>query len=144
MFLPIIKILCFSSGPWKKKNLTEYGIVTQCMAPVRQPNDQYLTNCLLKINAKVIFFFLCTIRSFASCVLMHITLQLGGLNSMLSVERTPAFTVISKVPTIILGMDVSHGSPGQSDVPSIAAVIYSLFTLYYIFVRLLFDLCAFF
>lgn len=69
MFLPIIKILCFSSGPWKKKNLTEYGIVTQCMAPVRQPNDQYLTNCLLKINAKVIFFlslyqsficFLCT------------------------------------------------------------------------------------
>jgi hypothetical protein len=41
---------------------------------------------------------------------------------MLSVERTPAFTVISKVPTIILGMDVSHGSPGQSDVPSIAAV----------------------
>jgi hypothetical protein len=30
--------------------------------------------------------------------------------------------VISKVPTIILGMDVSHGSPGQSDVPSIAAV----------------------
>lgn len=52
------------------------------------------------------------------------TLQLGGLNSVLSVERTPAFTVISKVPTIILGMDVSHGSPGQSDHPSIAAVIY--------------------
>ncbi|KAG5379282.1 hypothetical protein IGI04_027124 [Brassica rapa subsp. trilocularis] len=93
---------CDIYGPWKKKNLTEYGIVTQCMAPVRQPNDQYLTNCLLKINAK-----------------------LGGLNSLLSVERTPAFTVISKVPTIILGMDVSHGSPGQSDVPSIAAVVSS-------------------
>lgn len=89
-------------GPWKKKNLTEFGIVTQCMAPTRQPNDQYLTNLLLKINAK-----------------------LGGLNSMLSVERTPAFTVISKVPTVILGMDVSHGSPGQSDVPSIAAVVSS-------------------
>lgn len=59
---------------------------------------------------------------------------------MLSVERTPAFTVISKVPTIILGMDVSHGSPGQSDVPSIAAVIYSLFTIYYIFVCFL--ICA--
>nr|VDD08311.1 unnamed protein product [Brassica oleracea] len=93
---------CDIYGPWKKKNLTEYGIVTQCMAPVRQPNDQYLTNCLLKINAK-----------------------LGGLNSLLSVERTPAFTVVSKVPTIILGMDVSHGSPGQSDVPSIAAVVSS-------------------
>ncbi|CAN8247031.1 unnamed protein product [Cochlearia groenlandica] len=93
---------CDLYGPWKKKNLTEYGIVTQCMAPIRQPNDQYITNCLLKINAK-----------------------LGGLNSLLSVERTPAFTVISKVPTIILGMDVSHGSPGQSDVPSVAAVVSS-------------------
>uniref|UniRef100_A0A1J3FU44 Protein argonaute 4 n=1 Tax=Noccaea caerulescens TaxID=107243 RepID=A0A1J3FU44_NOCCA len=89
-------------GPWKKKCLTEFGIVNQCMAPTRQPNDQYLTNLLLKINAK-----------------------LGGLNSLLSVERTPAFTAISKVPTIILGMDVSHGSPGQSDIPSIAAVVSS-------------------
>ncbi|KAH1106045.1 hypothetical protein J1N35_009813 [Gossypium stocksii] len=67
-------------GPWKKKNLSEFGIVTQCMAPIRV-NDQYLTNLLLKINAKV--------------------------------------------PTIILGMDVSHGSPGQSDIPSIAAVVSS-------------------
>ena len=39
-------------GPWKKKNLADFGIVTQCMAPTRV-NDQYLTNCLLKINAKV-------------------------------------------------------------------------------------------
>ncbi|PSR95426.1 Protein argonaute like [Actinidia chinensis var. chinensis] len=30
-----------------------------------------------------------------------------------------------KVPTIIIGMDVSHGSPGQSDIPSIAAVVSS-------------------
>lgn len=51
---------------------------------------------------------------------------------MLSVERTPAFTVISKVPTIILGMDVSHGSPGQSDVPSIAAVRCLLYCILYI------------
>lgn len=48
--------------------------------------------------------------------------QLGGLNSMLTVEHAPAIPMVSKVPTIILGMDVSHGSPGQSDVPSIAAV----------------------
>lgn len=39
-------------GPWKKKCLAEYGIVTQCIAPMRV-NDQYLTNVLLKINAKV-------------------------------------------------------------------------------------------
>lgn len=100
------------------------------MAPTRQPNDQYLTNLLLKINAKVIypFFFFSVFYRWFICLLYAISitcsLQLGGLNSVLSVERTPAFTVISKVPTIILGMDVSHGSPGQSDIPSIAAVIF--------------------
>ncbi|XVF46380.1 hypothetical protein PTKIN_Ptkin03bG0022300 [Pterospermum kingtungense] len=88
-------------GPWKRKNLAEFGIVNQCMAPTRV-NDQYLTNLLLKINAK-----------------------LGGLNSMLSIEQTPSIPIVSKAPTMILGMDVSHGSPGQSDVPSIAAVVSS-------------------
>ncbi|KAJ8421144.1 hypothetical protein Cgig2_007605 [Carnegiea gigantea] len=48
-------------------------------------------------------------------------LFLGGLNSMLAVEHSPSIPLVSKVPTIILGMDVSHGSPGHSDVPSIAA-----------------------
>ncbi|KAF3454052.1 hypothetical protein FNV43_RR04499 [Rhamnella rubrinervis] len=88
-------------GPWKRKNLSEFGIVTQCIAPTRV-NDQYLTNVLLKINAK-----------------------LGGLNSLLAIEHSPSVPVVSKVPTIILGMDVSHGSPGQSDIPSIAAVVSS-------------------
>ncbi|KAJ0083479.1 hypothetical protein Patl1_30201 [Pistacia atlantica] len=88
-------------GPWKRKNLAEFGIVTQCIAPMRV-NDQYLTNVLLKINAK-----------------------LGGLNSMLAVEHSPSIPIVSKAPTIILGMDVSHGSPGQSDIPSIAAVVSS-------------------
>jgi hypothetical protein len=50
--------------------------------------------------------------------------QLGGMNSLLQIETSPAIPLVSKVPTIILGMDVSHGSPGQSDVPSIAAVSY--------------------
>lgn len=88
-------------GPWKRKNLAEFGIVTQCIAPTRV-NDQYLTNVLLKINAK-----------------------LGGLNSMLAIEHSPSIPLVSKVPTIIIGMDVSHGSPGQFDVPSIAAVVSS-------------------
>lgn len=88
-------------GPWKKKNLAEFGIVTQCIAPQRV-NDQYLTNVLLKINAK-----------------------LGGLNSLLGVEISPSIPIVSKAPTLILGMDVSHGSPGQTDIPSIAAVVSS-------------------
>nr|CAD1829069.1 unnamed protein product [Ananas comosus var. bracteatus] len=92
---------CDVYGPWKRKCLAEFGIVTQCIAPTRV-NDQYLTNVLLKINAK-----------------------LGGINSLLHVEHTPAIPLVSKMPTIILGMDVSHGQPGQSDVPSIAAVVSS-------------------
>nr|GMD40226.1 protein argonaute 4A-like [Ipomoea batatas] len=88
-------------GPWKKRNLTELGVITQCIAPTRV-NDQYLTNVLLKINAK-----------------------LGGMNSLLAVEYTPSIPMVSKVPTLIIGMDVSHGSPGRADVPSIAAVVSS-------------------
>nr|XP_018674223.1 PREDICTED: protein argonaute 4B-like [Musa acuminata subsp. malaccensis]XP_018674224.1 PREDICTED: protein argonaute 4B-like [Musa acuminata subsp. malaccensis] len=88
-------------GPWKRKCLAEFGIVTQCIAPTRV-NDQYLTNVLLKINAK-----------------------LGGINSFLNIERSQAIPLVSNTPTIILGMDVSHGSPGQSDIPSIAAVVSS-------------------
>lgn len=41
---------------------------------------------------------------------------------MLAAEISPSLPVVSKSPTLILGMDVSHGSPGMSDVPSIAAV----------------------
>ncbi|GFP87837.1 protein argonaute 4a [Phtheirospermum japonicum] len=91
-------------GPWKRRNLSEFGIVTQCIAPSRV-NDQYLTNVLLKINAK--------------------EKQLGGLNSLLTIEHSPSIPLVSQVPTLIVGMDVSHGSPGRSDVPSVAAVVSS-------------------
>ncbi|CAN0923207.1 Protein argonaute 4 [Linum grandiflorum] len=92
---------CDIYGPWKRKCLADFGIFTQCLAP-QKVNDQYLTNLLLKINAK-----------------------LGGLNSLLAVEHIPSIPIVSKIPTMILGMDVSHGSPGQFDVPSIAAVVSS-------------------
>lgn len=92
---------CEVYGPWKRKCLAEFGIVTQCLAPQRV-NDQYLLNLLLKINAK-----------------------LGGINSLLQIEASPSIPLVSKTPTIILGMDVSHGQPGQSDRPSIAAVVSS-------------------
>lgn len=88
-------------GPWKRKCLAECGIVTQCISSQRI-NDQYLHNILLKINAK-----------------------LGGVNSLLAPELARSIPLVSSVPTIIFGMDVSHGSPGQSDMPSIAAVVSS-------------------
>ncbi|CAN1232704.1 Protein argonaute 16 [Linum perenne] len=90
-------------GPWKKKCLSDFGIVTQCISPPRVIKDQYLTNVLLKINSK-----------------------LGGINSMLAIEHSRSIPLITHTPTMILGMDVSHGSPGRSDVPSVAAVVGSL------------------
>ncbi|XP_057510346.1 protein argonaute 16-like [Actinidia eriantha] len=86
-------------GPWKKKSLSEFGIATQCISPTKI-NDQYLTNVLLKINSK-----------------------LGGTNSLLAIEQSSRIPMIKDTPTMILGMDVSHGSPGRSDIPSIAAVV---------------------
>ncbi|XP_020555003.1 protein argonaute 16 isoform X2 [Sesamum indicum] len=86
-------------GPWKKKCLSNLGIVTQCISPSKI-NDQYLTNVLLKINSK-----------------------LGGINSLLAIEHSRRIPLITDKPTMILGMDVSHGSPGRSDIPSIAAVV---------------------
>ncbi|KAF6159421.1 hypothetical protein GIB67_032192 [Kingdonia uniflora] len=50
--------------------------------------------------------------------------KLGGLNSMLTTEHGLNILVISKAPVMMLGMDVSHGFPGQADMPSISKVIY--------------------
>ncbi|CAL4957156.1 unnamed protein product [Urochloa decumbens] len=90
---------CSIYGPWKRACLADFGIVTQCLGPPpKKINDQYLTNMLLKINAK-----------------------LGGLNSLLQMEVNPAIPLVSRVPTMILGMDVSHGSSVRR-VPFVAAV----------------------
>jgi len=56
-------------------------------------------------------------------------LQLGGINSLLAIEHSGHLPLIKDTPTMILGMDVSHGSPGRSDIPSIAAV--RLFFFYF-------------
>lgn len=86
-------------GPWKRKSLSDYGIATQCICPSKI-TDRYLTNVLLKINSK-----------------------LGGINSLLAIEQASRIPLVQDTPTMILGMDVSHGPPGRSDVPSIAAVV---------------------
>ena len=107
--------------------------MTQCLAP-KKLDYRYLTNVLLKINAKVCgaFPFIKTsfivFCAFVNCQFECILLlsyffshQLGGLNSLLEIERNQAIPIVSRVPTIIFGMDVSHGAP-RSNVPSIAAV----------------------
>ncbi|MCH95834.1 protein argonaute 4, partial [Trifolium medium] len=83
-------------GPWKKACLADHGIFAQCIAPRKKKtvNKQYLANVLLKINVK-----------------------LGGMNSLLAKELSEVMPIVSQAPTLILGMDVSHGSPGQTDIP---------------------------
>ncbi|URE28760.1 DUF1785 domain containing protein [Musa troglodytarum] len=93
------KKTCDIYGPWKRKSLYQFGIVTQCIVPPKNIRDQYLTNVLLKINSK-----------------------LGGINSLLSVECKRSIPLINQTPTMILAMDVSHGPPGSS-FPSVAAVV---------------------
>ncbi|KAL9244297.1 hypothetical protein vseg_018089 [Gypsophila vaccaria] len=89
-------------GPWKMRSLCDFGLITQCVCPVKI-TERYLTNVLLKINTK-----------------------LGGINSLLASETPSCLPHVSDIPTMILGMDVSHGPPGLADRPSIAAVVGSL------------------
>ena len=50
---------------------------------------------------------------------------MGGINSIIHDEDIPRNVPVSRAPvTFILGMDVSHGPPGQAYIPSIAAVIH--------------------
>jgi len=48
-------ILFLVLRPWKKKFLSDLGVINQCIAPMnmKKVNDQYLKNVALKINAKV-------------------------------------------------------------------------------------------
>lgn len=72
------------------------GVISQCMIKPRQFNPQYLWNLVLKINQKM--------EGFNSPLTSKITSCLGG------------------APTIIFGIDVSHGSIGEN-FPSVAAVV---------------------
>ncbi|XP_059304049.1 protein argonaute 4B-like [Lycium ferocissimum] len=86
-------------GPWKKRCLMNFGIRNQCIAKNRA-DETYLASVILKINAKV-----------------------GGLNSMLSAELSQTIPLVSKVPTMILAMGVTHAPSSRSDLPSVAAVV---------------------
>uniref|UniRef100_A0A7I4DTR0 Argonaute family member n=1 Tax=Physcomitrium patens TaxID=3218 RepID=A0A7I4DTR0_PHYPA len=82
--------------PFKRLCEIRLGIISQCMVKPRTLNDQFLGNLALKIN-----------------------LKMGGLNSPLSQRMLHCLGQ----STIIFGMDVTHGSPGDVEIPSIAAVV---------------------
>lgn len=83
----------------------ELGLVTQCCLSdhVRNGRPEYIANLLLKINAKM-----------------------GGCNALLVDEKNEALPLISDVPSIIIGADVSHPRVGDDYSPSISAVAASM------------------
>ncbi|KAI5066488.1 hypothetical protein GOP47_0019112 [Adiantum capillus-veneris] len=83
----------------------ELGVVTQCCLSdhVRNGRPDYIANLLLKVNAKM-----------------------GGYNALLVDERDKKLPLISEVPSIIIGADVSHPRVGDDNSPSISAVAASM------------------
>ncbi|KAL2649280.1 hypothetical protein R1flu_017408 [Riccia fluitans] len=91
-------------GDLKRICETELGVVSQCCLTkhVWKGSKQYLANVALKINVKV-----------------------GGRNTVLVDALTRRIPLVSDVPTIIFGADVTHPHPGEDTSPSIAAVVAS-------------------
>lgn len=91
----------FLYGEIKRYTDCVLGIPSQCMLVkhMRRPSKQYCANLALKINVK-----------------------LGGVNS--SLGRQLSF--ITEKPTIVFGADVTHPGIGETDKPSIAAVVASM------------------
>ena len=118
-------------GMFFGKGTLEAGISIQCLSSTVKANEQCLTHVLLKIDAKVtypqfshissLFFYYKNLLNSPCFPLFFGSLQLGGLNSLVDFEHIP---LVSKVPTIIFGMSVSHSSNHKSDTPSVVAVSY--------------------
>ncbi|KAI5428874.1 argonaute 5, variant 3 [Lathyrus oleraceus] len=66
-------------------------------------NKQYLENLALKINVKS-----------------------GGRNTVLNDAFEKRIPLVTDMPTIIFGVDVTHPQPGEDLSPSIAAVVASM------------------
>ncbi|XP_047328700.1 protein argonaute MEL1-like [Impatiens glandulifera] len=94
-----------SYGTIKRVCETELGIVSQCCQPkhVSRISKQYLENVSLKINVKA-----------------------GGRNTVLANAVDGKLPFVSDMPTIIIGADVTHPSPGEDSSSSIAAVVASM------------------
>ncbi|RLN15945.1 uncharacterized protein C2845_PM02G02500 [Panicum miliaceum] len=92
-------------GRAKRLCETELGIITQCCLPknVQKGGQQYLRNLALKINVKV-----------------------GGRNTVLLDALHRRIHLLTDLPTIIFGADVTHPAAGEDAAPSIAAVIASM------------------
>ncbi|KAG8097788.1 hypothetical protein GUJ93_ZPchr0013g34305 [Zizania palustris] len=84
---------------------TELGVMSQCCLPrnVQKAGQQYLQNMALKINVKV-----------------------GGRNTALEDALHRRIPLLTDLPTMIFGADVTHPPSGEDASPSIAAVVASM------------------
>ncbi|XP_068461651.1 protein argonaute PNH1-like [Phaseolus vulgaris] len=91
-------------GDLKRICETDLGLISQCCLSkhVFKINRQYLANVALKINVK-----------------------LGGRNTVLLDALSWRIPLVSDIPTIIFGADVTHPESGEDPCPSIAAVVAS-------------------
>ncbi|KAF2300713.1 hypothetical protein GH714_015302 [Hevea brasiliensis] len=105
LLIIILPDLSGSYGKIKRICETEYGIVSQCCQPKQAAklSKQYFENVALKINVKV-----------------------GGRNTVLNDAIQRRIPLVTDLPTIIFGADVTHPAPGEDSVPSIAAVVASM------------------
>ncbi|KAG6587931.1 Protein argonaute PNH1, partial [Cucurbita argyrosperma subsp. sororia] len=91
-------------GDLKRICETELGLISQCCLTkhVFKKSRQYLANVSLKINVKM-----------------------GGRNTVLLDALRSRIPLVSDIPTIIFGADVTHPESGENSLPSIAAVVAS-------------------
>ncbi|KAG6662378.1 protein argonaute PNH1-like [Carya illinoinensis] len=91
-------------GELKRICETELGLISQCCLTkyVFKSSRQYLANLSLKINVKM-----------------------GGRNTVLLDALRWRIPLVSDIPTIIFGADVTHPENGEDSYPSIAAVVAS-------------------
>ncbi|KAF9618614.1 hypothetical protein IFM89_002309 [Coptis chinensis] len=91
-------------GDLKRICETDLGLISQCCLTkhVFKINKQYLANVALKINVKM-----------------------GGRNTVLLDAISCRIPLVSDIPTIIFGADVTHPENGEDSSPSIAAVVAS-------------------
>lgn len=91
-------------GDLKRICETDLGIISQCCLTkhVFKISKQYLANVSLKINVKM-----------------------GGRNTVLLDAISCRIPLVSDIPTIIFGADVTHPENGEDTSPSIAAVVAS-------------------
>ncbi|KAA8535033.1 hypothetical protein F0562_030036 [Nyssa sinensis] len=91
-------------GDLKRVCETDLGLISQCCLTkhVFKISRQYLANVSLKINVKM-----------------------GGRNTVLLDALSWRIPLVSDIPTIIFGADVTHPDNGEDCSPSIAAVVAS-------------------